>query len=145
MSTQDETISLLNSLIKIRLAPSKIHGVGVVAMRDISKGTKLYAEIFPKPYLIPMGSMNKLFPEIKEYLLERWPQIVNGSAFMYPTERAQAFMNFSFTPNYDAQNDVTLKDIKKGEEITEDYRLIPGWEIVYPWIKKMENETIKRN
>lgn len=140
MSKQDDTISLLNSLIKFKLAPSKIHGVGVVAMRDIYKGTRLYAEIFPKPYLIPMGSMNKLFPDIKEYLLERWPQIVNGSAFMYPTERAQAFMNHSDTPNYNAKEDITIKDIKVGEEITEDYRLIPSYEKVFPWL--VENSKV---
>jgi len=136
MSKQDDTIATLNTLIRVRLAPSKIHGIGVFAMRDIPKGTKLYAEITPQVFKIPYSSMRKLFPEVREMLLERWPQIVNGSAFAYPTERLQAYMNHSEDPNYDAFADITLKDIKEGEEILEDYKKIPNWEIVFPWLKE---------
>ena len=48
-----------------------------------------------------------------------------------------AYMNHSSDANYDAVEDRTLRDIKEGEEITEDYRKIKGCEIVHPWIKNI--------
>lgn len=133
-SKQEDTIIVLNSLVKIKLAPSSIEGVGVFAMRDIPKGIKLYAAMFPQAYKIPFGSMKKLFPEVREYILGRWPQIVNGSAFMWPDTNFVAYCNHSDDPNYDAKTDTTLKDIKGGEEITENYKDIEGWERVYNWL-----------
>ena len=132
--TDDDAIAILNGLVKIRIAPSKIHGVGVFAMRDIEKGTKLYATMFPQVYKIPYEEMKRLFPEVRQLLLERWPQIVNGSSFMWPDTNSQAYMNHSDTPNYSAQDDVTLEDIYKGDEITEDYRKIDNWGKVFPWL-----------
>lgn len=142
MTTQDQMIAELNTLIRLKIAPSKIEGVGVFAMRDIPMGTKLYTEITPRVYKIPYGSISKLFPDIKQILLERWPQIINSSPFAWPTERMQAFMNHSTDPNYDAMTDVTLRDIKKDEEVTEDYTKIPSWEKVFPWLVKQNNEDI---
>jgi len=46
-----------------------------------------------------------------------------------------AYLNHSDDPNYDAKNNVCLRDIKKGEEITENYRLIPSYTQVFPWLK----------
>src|SRR3990167_9145218 len=111
MSKQDEDIQFLNSIVKVRIMPSKIHGVGVFALRFIPKGTKLYADMFPQAFKIPYGSFGKLFPEVGQLLLERWPQIVNGSAFMFPDTKIQAYINHSEKPNYDAINDITLEDI----------------------------------
>lgn len=136
MSRQDDQIALLNSLIRIKLSPSEIHGVGVFAMRDIQKGARLYAEMTPRLFKIPYGSFKKLFPDVRQLILERWPQVMNGSAFAYPTERIQAFMNHSTEPNYDAINDIMLEDVKGGEEITEDYALIPNSDKIFPWLKK---------
>lgn len=122
--------------VKTYIAPSPIHGVGVFALRDIPKGQKLYADMAPKIYNLPVKEFRNLFHPVKKYLIERWPQIANGSAFGYPDTRTQAFMNHSYTPNYDAVNDVMLEDVQEGQEITEDYRQIPGWEKVFVWIKK---------
>ncbi len=129
---QDQQIDKLNCEVKTCLGPSMIQGIGVFALRDIPKGTKLYADNAPAVYSIPFSSFGKLFPEIQEQLLGQWPQIVNGSKFAYPTCRFQAYMNHNTEPNYDAMNDITLKDIAKGEEITEDYRDIPNWQKVFP-------------
>lgn len=129
-----ETIAIANSLIKIKLSPSKVHGIGVFAMRDIEKGVKLYADIFPQAFKIPFEDFDKLRPEVREYVLWHFPLVVNGSGFMYPDVKFQAFMNHSDKPNYDAQNDVTLKKIKKGEEIFEDYRKLENYQKVYSWL-----------
>ena len=125
----------LNTYVKTRIAPSQIHGVGVFALRDIHKGQKLYADMATKIYNLPHKEFGNLFPTVRKYLLERWPQVVNGSAFAYPDTRIVAFMNHSDDPNYDAVNDIVLRDIKSGEEITEDYRKIDGHEKVFDFIK----------
>lgn len=142
MSKQNETVVLLNTLIRVKIAPSEIHGVGVFAMRDIPKNTKLYAEMTPQVFKLPYEDMDNLFPEIKQMLLERWPQIINGSAFAFPTERIQAYMNHSEEPNYDAVNDIMLKDIERGEEVTEDYRLIPNYEKVHKWLVSEKEKSV---
>ena len=45
-------------------------------------------------------------------------------------------MNHSDTPNYDCMKDIALKNIKKGEEITENYREIADSEKIFPFLKK---------
>lgn len=132
--THQEQVDELNQRVKTRLAPSKIHGVGVFALRDIYKGQNLFMDFTPVVYTLPYANFKELFPEVRQLLLERWPRVVKGSRFAFPTERLQALMNHADDPNYDAQNDLALRDIKQGEEITEDYRLIPGYEIVHPWL-----------
>ena len=125
----------LNEYVKTRIAPSSVHGVGVFALRDIKQGEKLYTDMRPKIYTLPYAEFNELNKEVREYLLERWPQVVNGSAFGFPDTRIQAFMNHSDAPNYDAHTDVALTDIKAGEEIFEDYRVIEGWDKVFAFLQ----------
>lgn len=133
-------IDELNSRVKLRIAPSLIHGVGVFAVYDIPKGIKLYADHVPKVYNLKYANFGKLFDEVRQLLLERWPQIVNNNTnFIYPDARMTAYMNHAPTldqVNYDAVKDLTLKPIAKGEEILEDYTKIPNYDIVFPWLKK---------
>lgn len=143
MSHQDEQIDFLNSAVKIKVAPSKIHGVGLFATRDIPKGAKLFADMFPKGFQIPKGSLGKLFPEVREYLEGRWPRITLGEPFMWPDTLFQAYCNHDNDPNYDCLMDVTLKPIWGGEEITEDYRQIRGWEEAHKWLLKKPKKKKK--
>lgn len=132
----DQAIILLDEITKIKVAPSSIQGVGVFAMRDVKKGEKLYTDAIPQQLDIPYKDFKKLRPEVASYILGRWPLVSKGSHFLYPDTRFAAFLNHSYTPNYDAKNDKTLSKIKAGEEITEDYRKIDGWQEVFPWIKR---------
>ena len=134
MNNKDIQATELNSHVKTYLAPSKVHGVGVHAIRDLREGEKLYVDMIPKLYSFPYSAFNKLFPEVKLHLLSQWPQIVNGSHFAYPTTRLQAFLNHG-KENYDAKKDVILQDVKEGEEILENYCNIDNAEKVYPWLK----------
>ena len=127
-------IILLNDIVKVRLAPSPIHGVGVFALRDIPKKQKLYLDAIPHAFDVPYKEFKKLEPEVRDILLGHWPQVVNGSHFLYPVTKMTAFLNHSFYPNYDAKNDLTLRRIKKGEEVVEDYRQIENYKEVFPWI-----------
>jgi len=105
------------------------------ALRDIKKGDKLYADGQYQFLDIPYSMFKKLRPEIAEQILGRWPQIVNGSHFIYPDAKMVAFCNHADDPNYDAVNYVALRDIKKDEEVFEDYRKIPNYQKVFKFLK----------
>ena len=127
-------IKELNTYVLTKIAPSSIHGVGVFALRDIKKGQILYADMLTKIYTLPYQEFHRLIPEVGDMILERFPQVINGSKFLYPDTRIQAFMNHSSAPNYDAIKDTALVDIEQGEEITEDYRKIEGWEKIFHFL-----------
>lgn len=138
--SKNQQIIELNNEVRCKLAPSKIHGIGVFAIRDISWGERCYCrpQMIPKFYNIPFGSLSKLFLEIKELVLERWASVVNGSVFQSPNDDAGLlfFCNHSDNPNYDVVSDTALRDIKKGEEILEDYRVMDNWQVAYPNLEK---------
>jgi len=142
MTKQDLEIAELNTEIRVKLAPSKTHGIGVFAIRDIPRGQRVYCipHLNPKWYTVPWGSMSKLFPEVRELIVERWPSIVNGSHFVSPMDMTWmiTFMNHSPDPNYEVKTDMVLKDIKKGEELFEDYRLMENYQKVYPNIDQWQ-------
>lgn len=118
--TIDEQIAHLNETVKCTLKPSPIHGIGVFALRDIGKGEKLNCNrrIEPEWYEIPSERFGELRPEIAALILDRWPQ---PQSFLSPNDDANlmSFMNHNSQPN--SQFGIATKDIKAGEEITEDY------------------------
>lgn len=125
---------ILEDVVKIRLAPSPIHGVGVFAMRNIKKGDKLYTDIIPHQFDLPYSKVKKLPKDIRDMILGHFPLIIEGSHFMFPVTKFSAYLNHSYEANYDAVNDIALKDIKEGEEITEDYRLIKNSNKIFDWL-----------
>lgn len=133
---QQVQIDILNKTVKAKLAPSPIHGVGVFAIRDIKAGERVAADQLPKIYDLSWGNLSKLLPEVEEIIKERWPSVINGSKFISPDARLVSFMNHSEDPNYDPASDTAMRDIKKGEEITESYWMMPNAEKVFKWLKK---------
>lgn len=129
-----EQVKLLREIVKTKIVPSKIHGVGVVAIRDIKKGEKLYTDVIPHQLDVPYAQIKKLNKDIRDILLGHFPLIAKGSHFWYPVNHMAAYLNHSDTPNYDAKKDIALQDIKKGEEITEDYRQIETWKEIFPFL-----------
>lgn len=134
MSNYKNQIDELNAFVKTTLKPSPIHGVGVFTLCRVHKGQRLYADNAPQVYNLPLREFNNLFPHVRMHLKSQWPQIVNGSPFAFPTTRLQAWMNHSEEPNYDAVADIALRDIEAGEEVTENYRLIPNSETIFPFL-----------
>ena len=132
----DKQIQELNGRVKVRIGPSKIHGVGLIALRKLEKGEKLFADYVPVAYNLPFEEFRHLRKEVRQLILERWPQIVNGSIFFYPDTKIQAYCNHSEEPNYDAMTDFLIRDVKKGDEITENYRIIPNYHLVHHWLAK---------
>lgn len=137
MLNQQEQINELNSTVKVRIGISKVHGIGVIAIQDIKAGERCYCvpvKSLARWYSIPWGSLNKLFPPVKELIFDQWPSIINGSHFLSPNYTAWPvlFMNHSLYPNFDQFTDTAIKDIKAGEELFEDYRLMENWEMTWP-------------
>jgi len=113
-----------------RLKPSKIEGVGVFAVRNIPKGAnpfygapaKKWRGIKPKDY-------KNLDKEIKKMIGDFFAMDKNGE-FSIPECGLNGidisfFLNMSDKPNVktidDGTNFVTLKKIKKGEELAVSY------------------------
>lgn len=111
----------INATVMAVIAPSKIHGVGVFALRFIKKGEKMYLRWNPMGFL--QTTLSKLRPEVRQVIVQRWPPVKDGYPFIHPHEDANllSFMNHSGDPNYDDKNDTAIRDIRRGEEITEDY------------------------
>ena len=111
----------------LKIAPSKIHGVGVFATKKIKKGECLFADQFPELYKVNAG-------EVPEDVKGRHPSVVSRGVIAYPDVRFQAYMNHDENPNYCNKTDLALRDIKKGEEVTENYHNIEGYPPKLPWV-----------
>ena len=143
MNKQELQIFTLNNEMKTKLAPSPIHGIGVFTMRSIKAGEKLHCipSVNPQWYTLPYASLTKLFPEVRELILQRWPSVINGSAFLSPndTQWLVTYINHSSDSNvinYDVGTDTALRDISKDSELFEDYRRMKNYSILFPWIKE---------
>jgi len=117
-----DTPFYINNTVYCRLAPSGIHGVGVFAIRDIPKGqaiTDYHGGGFYS-YEVSKEEFNKIEPEIQTLI--RQQTIFEGTIkFDSPNSHQilEVFMNHSKEPNSDGK--ITLREIKKGEELTKDY------------------------
>lgn len=119
-------IEYLNNSVWATLKPCT-YGIGVFAIRDIPKGTLLsdHSSRNPNPvlYRVSKEDFTKILPEIRELILDR-TIFMKGKPIIFPSPNSnqtlQAFMNHSDTPNSDGQR--ALVDIKKGEEVTENYK-----------------------
>ena len=129
-----DAIVLINDIVKIKIAPSKIHGVGIFALYDIKKGEKLYTDIIPHQFDIPYSKFYKIKKVVRDLILGQFPLITQGSHFIYPVAKMSGYLNHSNNANYNAKDDIVLRDIKKGEEVTENYREIKGWQKVFPFL-----------
>lgn len=117
----------LNKTVWCRLGVSSIHGIGVIAIRDIPKGTEFNLGISGR-YSFKEKEFRKIMPEIQDLILDRtlYP-LYSGGGHMWikspnTNQELQSFMNHSSKPNTDGHK--TLRAIKQGEELTEDYNAL---------------------
>lgn len=125
----NKDVEQLNDTVWARLAPSKLHGIGVFAIRDIPKNTVITEyrvfSTYKELYRIPVKDFNEILKPIRELILDRTIFSKQLSKeylkFISPNSEAclMSFMNHSSNPN--SNRCVTIKDIKEGEEITEDF------------------------
>lgn len=139
-------VEYLNKTVWATLRPSKIHGVGVFAIRDIKAGTLItdYSihTLNNVGFLkLPVEDFKKLEPAIQNIILDRnmFRKDQENLYFYSPNMECclTSFMNHNDDANSDGQ--FALRDIKEGEEITEDYKKLEGGhELIinhYPWLK----------
>lgn len=126
-NTENEIIRLLNETVWVRLGVSHVHGVGVVAIRDIPKGTEINLCAYCGDVFTLSGkSFDKLDSSIQKLLLDRSPFYGDTIHFLHPNNnsRLELFFNHSFDSNVLHEKYITTKDIKEGEELFTDYTSI---------------------
>jgi len=115
--------------VKTDIKPSSIHGIGHFASEDIPKGT-LISKFKAGFDLFVTEAQYKALPQTAQTFLNHfgyWSDELDGYVCLADNHR---FTNHSPTPNIgtvgairgDDGNDIALRDIKAGEELTVDYR-----------------------
>ncbi len=108
-------------LVKTYLGKSRIHGIGVFAGQSIRKGAKIWQFVFGFDRFYTRKKIAKLPKPARDY--------INLHGYQWKTEILlsvdyDTFMNHSEKPNTDFHNGFVIArgNIRKGEEITNDYR-----------------------
>jgi SET domain-containing protein len=109
-----------------RLRPSRIHGVGVFAIKDIPKGTYIFPEDNEELVWIHKRMFRNLEPEERKLYDDFC--IIRGDLYGCPrsfnTLTPAWYFNESSMPNVAADRAYrfySLRGIKKGEELTVNY------------------------
>jgi len=114
-----------------RLAPSKIHGVGVIAIKNIPKNTSIFSgDEDSKMVWIEKKKISDEPKEIKKLYEDfcvtrkKKGRIEYGCPENFNTLTVAWYLNHSEKPNVYCGKDYlfySLRDIKKGEELTVNY------------------------
>jgi SET domain-containing protein len=112
--------------VYVRLKPSKIHGVGVFAIRDIPKRTYVFRGDDDELVWVKASATNRLEKEIKK--LYRDFCVSRNGRYGCPRNfnllTPAWYLNHSKKPNMAADKNYdfySIRRIKKGEELTVDY------------------------
>jgi len=126
----------IKNCVNVKLGSSKVHGVGVFAMKDIDKGESIFINWEEKSglYSITEEELNSLDEVIKYHLLDMCEfKSVNGKSelvfflnkgchwiFKTPLHWVNS-CSYNDFPNIDSVHLITLNKIKKGEELFTKY------------------------
>lgn len=115
-------------LVKTKIGPSKIHGIGLFAAQFIPKGAPVWRFQPGFDLNIPAEDIIKLFPRALEQLLNYAYLNHKTNEYILCFDDGR-FVNHSDTPNMTDSNpdddlapDIALRDIEEGEEMTSDYQ-----------------------
>ena len=114
----------LNNTVWATLAPSPVSGIGVFAIRDIPELTE-FTSYTKNVFVMTPEDFKEILPEIQSIILDRTLFSADQPLyFIHPNAQAVliAFMNHAEKPNTNGL--LTLRDIHKGEELTENYKHI---------------------
>ena len=114
-----------------RLRPSKIHGVGVFAIRKIRRGTRLFFNDLDEMVWVEEATSKRLPQELAKLYEDFSPRMDGrlGCPSNFNRLTMGWYLNDSKKPNVSCVGDYdfrALKDIKVGEELTVNYSLFPG-------------------
>ena len=110
-----------------RIAYSRIHGVGVRAIRDIPAGTMVFSGESERVVWVSRAAVRRMPVAIRQ-LYEDFGMVWGDQLGVPPTLNMLSvgwYVNHSDRPNIEADEDArfrTLRRIRKGEELTADYR-----------------------
>jgi SET domain-containing protein len=125
-----EILKQLQEDIYCRVAPSKISGVGVVAIRDIPKGTNPFKEEDINYIPFSEEELKEIHPETLRLIKDLF--VFADGFYWIPPQGIQTlsithFLNHSSSPNITTDNDASeffaIRDIKQGEELTVNYAI----------------------
>ena len=110
-----------------RIGRSRIHGVGVLAIRDIPRGTRLFRGEDERVVWVRRGAIRRLPLELRKLYTDfgmAWGERI-GVPRTLNMLSVGWYLNHSARPNTRADDDgrfYALRRIRKGEELTADYR-----------------------
>ena len=108
-------------LVKTYLDKSRIHGLGVFAAQPICKGAKIWRFVYGFDRFYTRKRLAKQPKAARDYINLHGYQWKNEILLSMDYD---TFMNHSENPNTDFHNGFVIarSNIRKGEEITNDYR-----------------------
>jgi SET domain-containing protein len=108
-------------LVKTYLDKSAIHGIGVFAGERIAKGTKIWRFVEGFDHFYSPKQFAKLPRPAREFIKHHGYRVDGEILFTADNDR---HMNHSDAPNTYLHNGYVIarRNIRKGEEITNDYR-----------------------
>ena len=108
-------------LVKTYLDKSPIHGIGVFADERISKGTKMWRFVEGYDHCYSLKQFAKLPKQAREFMKNYAYRVDGEVLFTVDNDR---HMNHADKPNTYLHNGYVIarRTIRKGEEITVDYR-----------------------
>ena len=138
LSAKESLVNNIRSETFCRLAPSEISGVGVFAIKDIPKNIEIFSKVNETPCDLPVEISEQELKEMGEDIfIYTKDMLVNSGhgTFYLPPQGLNSidipfYLNHSNNPNVkfllegnldDFIVFVSSRDIKKGEELTQDY------------------------
>lgn len=110
-----------------RIGPSRVHGVGVLAIRDIPAGALVFSGESERIAWVSRAAVRRL-PAAVRSLYEDFGMVWGDQLAVPPSLNMLSvgwYVNHADRPNVEAGDDGrfrTLRRIRKGEELTADYR-----------------------
>lgn len=107
--------------VPVKLAPSKIHGLGLHAVEPIPEGTVVWDYDYPIDQTIPTAALASLPAHVRKYIAVYGYR--EGRNIVLCGDDARYF-NHSKAPNCQSGHGtetVAVRDIAVGEELTDDY------------------------
>lgn len=113
-------------LVKTKIGQSKIHGIGLFSDQFIPKGTLVQKFISGFDLVIPKSKIKKLSIPAKRQFLNYAYRHKKTGQFILCFDDAR-FLNHSDSPNLISNNaseeiDIAARNIRKGEELTCNYK-----------------------
>jgi SET domain-containing protein len=108
-------------LVKTYLGKSKLHGLGVFAGESIAKGTRIWRYVHGFDRCYTPKQFKKLPKPARDYLTTYGYKVDGEIIFTVDNDH---YINHSANPNTYMKNGyvIATRTIRKGQEITNDYR-----------------------